>query len=202
MLTKIYPVGNKKIELIQGSITNYVADAVVCPANGDLEMLAVPGGIQYAILKDGGAGIFEEASRVAEKYEREHGPSFDGGIKGRVPIFSAHVTSGGSLPVRYVIHSVAVDHSPTGGVFCDKKIIEMSVKNVLCKCDELGIESVGFPTLGTGGYAVPIEDSALSIATTSAKHLKTNTPLERVGLVIYSGDNYSIVKEVLDSKLR
>jgi len=200
-LTTSYPIGKRRIELAQGSITKYIADAIVCPANGDLEMLAVPGGIQYAILKDGGAKIFEEASRVAEKYEREHGPSFDGGIEGRVPVFSAHVTSGGSLPVRHVIHSVAVDYSPTGGLICDKDVITKSTKNILDKCDELRLESVGFPTLGTGLYEVPVDESALAIASISKNHLKGNTSLKRVGLVIYSPDDYSIVKDIFDRKL-
>ena len=49
-----YNINNKQIELVQGSITRYEADALVCPANGDLAMVAFPGGVQYAFLIEGG----------------------------------------------------------------------------------------------------------------------------------------------------
>jgi O-acetyl-ADP-ribose deacetylase (regulator of RNase III) len=194
----IYPINERKFELAQGSITNYVSDAIVCPANGDLEMVAFPGGLQYAIFSEGGPTIFEEAQRLAKRYELEHGNSYNNGLEGRVPVFSAHITSGGRLPAKNVIHSVSVDYSPAGGLFCDKNVIQKSTENVLKKCDDFGIKSVGFPTLGTGLYRVPIEESALVIAKTSAKHLEKRTALEKVGLVVYRESDSFIVKQVLD----
>ena len=67
---KKYSIGNGTIELEQGSITSYKADALVCPANGDLEMVAFPGGVQYAFLAEGGGEIFEEARKIWKGFSK------------------------------------------------------------------------------------------------------------------------------------
>lgn len=55
---KKYHIRQGKIEILEGSITKYEADALVCPANADLEMVAFPGGIQFAFFREGGEEIY------------------------------------------------------------------------------------------------------------------------------------------------
>src|SRR3989344_1992411 len=105
---------SKLIELVQGSITRYSADALVCPANADLEMVAFPGGVQFAFLREGGEQIFREASKLREKYGKA------------VEATSAHLTSAGNLPAKYVIHSVAVGYKPKKGLYVDNEVIQKS----------------------------------------------------------------------------
>lgn len=201
-LKEVYRVGNKSIEVVNGSITQYEADAIVIPANPDLEMVAVPGGIQFAVLMDGGKEIFEEAIEVAEEYAKKYGYTTIGNIKSRVPPFSAHATSAGRLPAKYVIHSVSVNYHPKFGLYCDREVIRKSVKNALMKGKELGLKSMGFPALGTGLYRVPLHECTEVTIDEFVKHLKGETSLERLGYVLYSTDSYFIAKEICDVKLK
>src|SRR3989344_6330427 len=128
---KKYSVGKNVIELQQGSITKYKADALVCPANGDLEMVAFPGGVQYAFFREGGESIFKEARKVAAEYYITH-PKETFGKVGYVPDFSAHITSAGKLPSKHVIHSVAVGmKKDNSGLYCNGKVIGESTQNAL-----------------------------------------------------------------------
>ena len=190
-----------KIQVVHGSITKYPADALVCPANGDLSMLAIPGGIQFAFLMDGGSEIFKEAEEVAKKYAQEN--EVHGEI-GLVPTTSAHVTGAYGLPARYVIHSVAVEYDPKiKNIYCDSDVIQRSVKNVLVKAEELKVKSIGFPLLGTGLYDVSIEDSSRAIMNTCIDHLShEGKNVNRVGISCYSGGDYRIAKEVAEILLQ
>jgi O-acetyl-ADP-ribose deacetylase (regulator of RNase III) len=205
-LKTVYPIGNKRIELVQGSITEYIADAIVCSANPDLMLATKPGRVQYTLFFEGGSEIFKESEFLAKEYEKQHGPSHYEDLEVRVPLFSAHATSSGFLKKRnihYVIHSVCRGYpSPNKHYFVNPEVIEKSVKNVLKKCDELKIKSVGFPALGSGVYRVLVEQSALTIAKTSAEYLKGETSLKRLGIVIFKEDDYFAVKPVLDFKFK
>ncbi|MFH1376762.1 MAG: hypothetical protein ABIH25_03940 [Candidatus Woesearchaeota archaeon] len=61
-----YRAGKGKIELAEGSITRYNADAIVISANPDLDFAGM--GVQGFVARDGGIEIFDEASRVADRY--------------------------------------------------------------------------------------------------------------------------------------
>lgn len=183
-MEKDYNVGNRRIELRDGSITRYEADALVCPNIPDLEMVAIPGGCQYAFLVDGGEEIFLEARKIAQE-------------KGEQPFASAHLTNAGRLPARYVIHSV--------GPHQTDEIIRDSVRNALAISDEAALTSIGFPTFGTGLYRFPLDraveimsDGFIEYLTKEAQKSK----IERIGLVLYGEDSYRIGQQVLDDKLR
>jgi O-acetyl-ADP-ribose deacetylase (regulator of RNase III) len=193
-----YKIGNGKIELIQGSITKYPADALVCPANTDLEMVAYPGKVQYAFLVDGGKEIFKEASTLGEKLRQM---SMDAAFPMSVPETSAHLTNAGRLPAKYVIHSVAVGYDPKkDGLYCNADVIARSTRNALDLAKEKGLQSVGFPALGTGLYAVPLEEAVEAMTEEFSRHLKGQTSIERLGLVLYSPADYFIGKAITDRK--
>ena len=191
------------MEIVQGSITNYEADALVCPANGDLEMVAIPGGIQYAFLVDGGKEIFEEAREIANKYKIDYKnlATLENGIESEVPGYSANLTGAGKLPAKHVIHSVAVIFDEEiNSIRCDKKVIGLSVRNALDLGRDKGLKSIGFPALGTGLYNVPIEECSEVTLDEFEVHLNQNTSIERLGLVLYSQDSYEWGKQIADEK--
>lgn len=127
---------NVKIEIIKGDITEEKTDAIVNAANNKLWM---GGGVAGAIKKKGGKKIEMEAISKAP-----------------IQIGEAVVTSAGRLKVKYVIHaaSMGVDFKTD-----DEKILRATY-NSLLRCNDLKIESVSFPAIGTGVGGFPKEKAA------------------------------------------
>lgn len=187
------------VELAEGSITRYPADALVCPANGDLEMVAFPGGVQYAFFVEGGEEIFKDAVKVSAAYMFAH-PEMVGDI-GRVPELSAHLTVPGRLPTKHVIHSVAVGIDKTRQrTYCNPEIVAKSTRNVLKLAAEHKLTSIGFPALGTGLYDVPLDRSVGAMLEEFDNHLKQSTSVERIGLVLYGAPAYKTAIETANAK--
>jgi O-acetyl-ADP-ribose deacetylase (regulator of RNase III) len=196
-----YNVDRGIVELAQGSITRYEAEALVCPANGDLEMVAFSGGVQYAFLSDGGKEIFEEARKIAAEYYLNHKERF--GEIGHVPDFSAHLTSAGRLPAKHVVHSVAVGMKRDGsGLYCNEEVIGESTRNALDLARETGLASIGFPALGTGLYSVPLEEAVEAMGEEFQTHLSNGSSIERIGLILYSSQEFDVGRRTLNRMFR
>ena len=183
-----YQAGKGIIELVEGSITRYNADAIVVPANPDLEFSGL--GVQGFVRRDGGIEIFDEAAKVADRYAKKHGIIKIHDMQGKVPLYSAHLTTGGRLPAKHVIHSVALDYNRVSELYCNKSIIAKSTRNVLKLGKEHNLKSIGFPALGTGVYRVPLEEAIEAMTSEFEKHLVGTTSLERLGIVLFGRDSY------------
>lgn len=168
-------IGNTTIILHQGDITEVTADAIVNAANNHLWM---GGGVAGAIKRKGGKIIEEEAVR-----------------QGPVPIGEAVVTSAGKLNARYVIHAA--------GMGTDLKTDEIKIKNAtlnsLKRADELKIESIAFPSIGTGVGGFPLDKAAEIMLRTTMEHVKVKTSLKTIIFVLYGVEAYQNFKEVLSS---
>ena len=81
---------NLQIELVQGDITTTEVDAVVNAANSSL---MGGGGVDGAIHRNGGKAILDECIKIREKL-------------GGCPTGEAVITTGGTLPANFVIHTV------------------------------------------------------------------------------------------------
>lgn len=191
-----YQVGRGQVEIAQGSITRYRADALVCPANPYLNVMAEHGGIQAAFLLDGGLQIFNESQLIAEILSPPHE------LPVVVPTSSAHITSAGRLPAKCVIHVVAVCYAQ-GEFYSDETIIAESTKNALNLAKEKKLQSVGFPALV--GFPLlgpkcntPLEEAVESMIEEFVQHFKEETTIGRLGLVLSAPDQYLLSKEVLD----
>lgn len=197
-MTRQYKVGNGMVELVQGSITKYKADALVCPANGDLEILAFPGGLQWAFFVDGGKEIFEEATKVGAEYFLNN-PDMKN--LGMVPEFSAHLTGAGRLSVKHVIHSVAVGYDKKRkSLYCNGDVLAKSTCNVLNLAKQHNLSSIGFPALGTGLYDVPLEEAVEAMSDEFKKSLEDRMSINRIGLVLYGMPSYNKGRGILDNK--
>jgi O-acetyl-ADP-ribose deacetylase len=183
-----YQSGKGKIEIAEGSITRYNADAIVVPANPDLDFEGM--GVQGFVARDGGFEIFDESAKVADRYAKQHGCVKIHDMRGKVPLYSAHLTTGGKLPAKHVIHSVALDYNPKSGVYCNKEVIAKSTRKVLELGREHGLKSIGFPALGTGLYQVPLEEAVQAMTAEFEKHLAGETSLETLGIVLFGQDSY------------
>jgi O-acetyl-ADP-ribose deacetylase len=127
-----------RITFVVGDLTQQHVDAIVNAAN---ESLAPGGGVCGAILRAGGAAIFDEAARL-----------------GGCSTGDAKATGAGNLPARHVIHAV-------GPVFRDglqgePAELASAYRRSLEVAEELGCRTVAFPALSTGIYGYPVELAA------------------------------------------
>lgn len=80
----------EKIELIKGNITKVKVDAIVNAANNSL---MGGGGVDGAIHSIGGTVILDDCRKIVAK-------------QGKCKTGEAVITNAGSLPARFVIHTV------------------------------------------------------------------------------------------------
>jgi O-acetyl-ADP-ribose deacetylase (regulator of RNase III) len=145
-----------EIETFLGDITKLEVDAIVNAANTGLFM---GGGVAGAIKRAGGKEIEDEA--VA---------------KAPIKIGEAVETTAGKLKVKYVIHSPTMETD----FITDENKIRLAIKAALQKADELGIESIAFPALGTGVGGFSREEAAKIMVEEIKEHINAGTKLKRI----------------------
>ncbi len=156
------------IKLIQGDITDQEVDAIVNAANNHLWM---GGGVAGAIKRKGGARIEKEAMS-----------------KGPIPVGEALATNGGDLKARYVIHAAVMGQD----LVTSQEHIREATQNSLKRAEELKVQSIAFPALGTGVGGFPVDRCAeimLEQVRVFAKKLKY---LKEVRFVLFDKRSYDI----------
>jgi O-acetyl-ADP-ribose deacetylase (regulator of RNase III) len=165
-----------RIEVQEGDISRFEADALVNAANNRLWMGS---GVAGALKRAGGFEIEEEAVK-----------------KGPVPVGEAVVTGAGHLKARYVIHAAVMGQD----LKTDADKIRRATKNSLLRAEELGLKSVVFPALGTGVGGFPPDECARIMLGVVREHAKSKTGLERVIFAVYGEAAYRTFKTELDRR--
>lgn len=163
---KIIPTG-QILQIAQGDITLENTDAIVNAAN---EHLQHGGGVAWAIVRRGGDVIQDESDAWIAKH-------------GLVPHSRPAWTSGGSLPVRYVIHAVG----PVWGDGDEDAKLASAVTGSLRVADELGLASIAFPAISTGIFGFPKERAAKIIFKSIEEYFteQPNSGLKIIKLVLF-----------------
>ncbi len=166
------------IELIKGDITKIKADAIVNAANSSL---LGGGGVDGAIHRAGGPQILEECREIRNK-------------QGKCSTGEAVVTTGGNLPVKYVIHTV-------GPVWNNDKekcsaLLANCYKNALMLAESLGVNTIAFPNISTGVYGFP-KELAGKIAVDEVKNFRSDV-IQKVIFVCFDDENENIYKRLLE----
>ena len=140
----------QRLSIVQADITTLDVDAIVNAANSRL----IPGGgVDGAINRAAGPELARAMAAI-----------------GGCPTGEAVITPGFKLKARHVIHSVAP-------VFAQHKesdvwrLLANCYRNSLALAVRHGVESIAFPSLGTGVYGIPIA-GASGVAVEAAAHAR------------------------------
>lgn len=121
----------------KGDLTKTSCDAIVNPANSFGYM---GGGVAGAIKRAGGQIIEKEAVSKAP-----------------IPLGKAIVTTSGSLPCKYVIHTPTMKKPATN---IDVNNIKLATKAAFDLANELKLKSIAIPGMGTGVGGAQTDDTA------------------------------------------
>ncbi|MEG3640569.1 O-acetyl-ADP-ribose deacetylase [Magnetococcus sp. PR-3] len=168
-----------KIEIVTGDITRLSIDAVVNAANNAL----LGGmGVDGAIHRAGGPAILQACQALRER-------DYPDGL----PTGEAVATTAGLLPAKWVIHTVGPvydrDPDPAGQ-------LAACYRNSLYCAQEVGAQSIAFPSISTGVYGYP-KAAAAQIAIQTLR--TTEIPMARRVLVAFSEADAQILQQILAS---
>lgn len=167
------------IRLHRGDITLFEADAIVNAANSSL---LGGGGVDGAIHRAGGPSILRECRMLRETL-----------LPDGLPAGQAVATNAGSLPARWVIHTVGPIYSRTED---HTDTLRGCYLTSLGIADELGASTVAFPAVSAGVYGWPMADAArVAIAAVRA----ADTRVETVTFVLFSDEAYRAFEDALGS---
>jgi O-acetyl-ADP-ribose deacetylase (regulator of RNase III) len=174
-----FHVGNAKICLVQGDITDMDTDAIVNAANSSL---MGGGGVDGAIHRRGGPKILEECKRLRAR-------EWPGGL----PTGKAAMTIGGNLKAIYVIHTVGPIWR--GGTQKEPELLADAHRNSLKLAVSEGLKTIAFPSISTGAYGYPIEKASRIALATVKDFLEKEDNLDKVMFVLFSRDDLEVYKD-------
>jgi O-acetyl-ADP-ribose deacetylase (regulator of RNase III) len=158
------------LKVVEGDLTSLRVDAIVNAANSQLQH---GGGVAAAIVSRGGRVIQDESNQ----WVAEHGP---------VGLGQAAITTGGSLPARYVIHVVGPVYRPDQD---NEGMLAAAVTAALDAAALAGCRRVALPAISAGIFGYPRPAACRVIAQTCRDWLDRRPGvLSEVLLVGYDGD--------------
>ena len=171
-----FQVGNAKLELVIGDLTEFEADAIVNAANSTL---LGGGGVDGAIHRKGGPQILEECKRL-------RATEWPDGL----PTGCATITSGGNLKSKYVIHTVGPIWR--GGFQDEAKFLKQAYRSSLKIAVTNRLKMVAFPSISTGAYGYPVEEASRVAVSAVKEFLEKEDRLEKVSFVLFSERDFEI----------
>jgi O-acetyl-ADP-ribose deacetylase (regulator of RNase III) len=150
-----------EISVVQQDLFELSGDALICPANAQLNM---SGGINGELLRRGGADIQAELRTLMASE----------GVRSLAP-GTIVITGAGCFPFQKIVHAVAID------AFYDTTIdiVAATIIRAWNRASELGLRKVVMPMLGTGYGRLPTVDFAQSLtrAVAECRHLPITVTL-------------------------
>lgn len=153
-----------------GDITEAETDAIVNAANSSL---MGGGGVDGAIHRKGGPQILEECKRI-------RATEWPDGL----PTGKAVITTGGNLKAKYVIHTVGPVWR--GGNRGEPELLAQAYQNSLRLAVSKGLKTIAFPSISTGAYGYPVEETSLLALKAVKEFLEKEDKLTEVMFVLFS----------------
>jgi len=151
----------ERIVLQQGDLTEMNTDAIVNPANNDLQL---GGGLAGVIRRKCGDLVQRECSEI-----------------GAIPVGGAAITSAGKIKARYIIHAASMQlggHTTT-------RALRSSTAHSLRIAAEKGLRTIAFPAIGTGIGGFPLSECAAIMLHEAVTHLQGPTSIEKIHFVLF-----------------
>ena len=169
-------INNKSFKLILGSIIEESVEAIVNPANKNLNH---GGGVAGLISRAGGPEIREESKKKAP-----------------VDTGSATFTKAGRLPYKYIIHTVGPIYR--GGKENEPQLLESAVMSALMLADHLKLGSVSMPSVSTGIFGYPLEPAVNIIVRTIFKFMERESTLQEIHLCEFDRKKAEEIKSIIE----
>ena len=165
------------VSVLVGDIIDVPADVLVSTANPWLQMT---GGVNLKIiLRPKGEEIHAELQTYLPA------------TKPRVVAPGTVVRTGpGSLPVKHILHAVAIDPSYDSSV----ELVASTISTALVQARDLGAKTVTLPALATGFGPLSMTDFAAALKTALARDW---APLEHLKVVLRNDDDADTVRAAL-----
>jgi O-acetyl-ADP-ribose deacetylase len=173
-------IGDSRIELVQGDITQQDTEAIVNAAN---TTLLGGGGVDGAIHRAGGPTILAQCK-----------------LLGGCATGDAKITGGGRLAAKHVIHTVGPVYRD--GRHGEGELLASAYRRSLEVAAEHGLGSVAFPSISTGAYGFPIRDASWIALATVADRLRAHPTIRLVRFVLFSAADLATYAEALDERAR
>lgn len=169
----------KTLRLIQGDITIQKVDAIVNAANTSL---LGGGGVDGAIHRKGGSQILEDCQKIRAR-------------QGGCAAGQAVITSAGTLPSRFVIHTVG----PTwhDGQDDENELLKSAYLNSLKLAEKHQLATVAFPNISTGVYHFPKHQAAKIAIKAVIEYMQDAESLAEINFVCFDLENFKIYRQQL-----
>lgn len=174
-------VGQTTIEVVRGSVLEQPVDAIVNAANTGMRG---GGALDGAIHRAAGPGLLAELVLLAPR-----------GAKTGDPV----VTGGHNTPYKHIIHVAGPIFSGANVQEKDSQLAS-AYGNSLQRAHELGLESIGFPSISTGVFAFPLDRAAPIALRTAIDFVQANpeTPLRRIIFAMFGGEEHHVFRRELE----
>jgi O-acetyl-ADP-ribose deacetylase (regulator of RNase III) len=163
-----------KLEILVGNILDVPADVLISTANPWLQMT---GGVNLGIIvRPKGEHVYEEL----QQYLRAAGTRI-------VEPGTIVCTGPGSLPVKHILHAVAIDTSYDSSV----ELVAATIIKALTRARDLGARTVTLPALATGFGPLSMQDFTDALRPPLERDW---APLELLKVVLKHAEDADIVR--------
>jgi O-acetyl-ADP-ribose deacetylase (regulator of RNase III) len=166
-----------KVEVLAGNILDVPADVLVSTANPWLQMT---GGVNLGIIvRPRGEAVYEELqSCLRASGQRMVDPG------------TVLCTGPGSLPVKNILHAVAIDPSYDSSI----DLVRDTIIKALAKAQELGARTVNLAALATGFGPLLMEQFGSALRQALARDW---APLDTLRVVVRHEEEAATIRQVL-----
>ncbi|MCP4219163.1 MAG: macro domain-containing protein [bacterium] len=168
-------VNGKVFKLVKNSIIEEKVDAIVNPANNHL---AHGGGVAGLIVRAGGQEIQAESLPKAP-----------------VPTGQATYTSAGTLPFKYILHTVGPIWR--GGNESEPELLDSAVTKVLELAAELELKTLSMPSISTGIFGYPVKPAIKIIIAAILRFLKEESTVQTIHLCEFDAAKAEEIKTII-----
>ncbi len=170
---------NGRVVVVVADITRQTVGAIVNAANSSL---MGGGGVDGAIHRAGGPAILADCQHLRRT-------EFPNGL----PTGEAVLTTAGSLPADYVIHTVGPVYGTNSGR--DAELLAACYQNSLRLAVQHAVSSLAFPAISTGIYGYPRDEAAVVSSRSIAGFLEADEVIREVRMVFFQSADADLFLE-------